>query len=273
VTKKLLRISLPLIGIALAMLSQVAFTQDSAAAAAKTGQGKGVVIYPGQGTTINGKAVYVSALLALGDRVQTTIEKSEITVGSVDLEIAPNSNITISEPLVLNCGTLLVLSGKIPVIADAFTVGQSAHASSRCEGSLPDSPGTSWVAGNHPSTSAWHRLNRHTGAPSAATGFNFEADSHVENRWYWAVNGLMFGSSILSAELTQACLGAGKCDFVPDAFHSRGAMYGAGIPAAMGVSYLGYYLEKRGHRWWFVPAAMVTVGNIVVSAHAAHYSH
>lgn len=272
-TKKLPRISLPLIGIALAMLSQVAFTQNGAAVAAKTGRDKSVIIYPGQGTTINGKAVYVSALLALGDRVQTTIEKSRITVESVDLEIAPNSNITISEPLILNCGTLQVLSGQIPVIADTFAVGQSTHALSTCEGTLPDSPSAEWVARDHLSTSASHRSSRHTGAASAATGFGLEVDSHVANRWYWAVNGPMFGSSIVSAELTQACLAAGKCDFVPDAFHSRVAMYGAGVPAAIGVSYLGYYLKKRGHRWWFIPAAMVTAGNFVVSAHAAHYSH
>lgn len=271
--KKRLRIYLPLTATVLAVFSQFAVTQDGAAAAAKTGQGKGVVIYPGQGTTINGKPVYFAVLLALGDRVQTTLEKSSITVGSVDLEIAPNSNITISEPLILNCGTLQILSGKIPVIADTFAVGQSAHAWSRCEGTLPDSPSAEWVARDHPSTSASHRLSRHTGAPSAATGFGLEVDSHVANLWYWAVNGPMFGSSIVSAELTQACLAAEKCDFVPDAFHSRVAMYGAGVPAAIGVSYLGYYLKKRGHRWWFVPAAMVTAGNVVVSAHAAHYSH
>jgi hypothetical protein len=50
-------------------------------------------------------------------------------------------------------------------------------------------------------------------------------------------------------------------------------MYGAGLPAAAGVSYLSYYLKKKGDRWWFLPEALVTVSDVVLSVHAAHYSH
>jgi hypothetical protein len=50
-------------------------------------------------------------------------------------------------------------------------------------------------------------------------------------------------------------------------------MYGAGLPVAAGVAYFTYYLKSKGDRWWFVPAAVVIGGNLVVSVHAAHYSH
>src|SRR5579863_733519 len=106
--------------------SQFAVTQDNLTASGRAAlpivegvsghsvaSGEDAVLYPGWGTTINGKPVYVSALLDVGDDVQTTGTGSEITVGSVDLDIAPNTNLSIGEPLILNCGKLFVRSGTV----------------------------------------------------------------------------------------------------------------------------------------------------------------
>jgi hypothetical protein len=60
---------------------------------------------------------------------------------------------------------------------------------------------------------------------------------------------------------------------VPDAFHRRLAMAGVGMPVVAGVSYLTYRLKEKNFRWWYLPAALVTSGNIIVSVHAARYSH
>ncbi|MFB3917506.1 MAG: hypothetical protein ACE14M_12300 [Terriglobales bacterium] len=91
----------------------------------------------------------------------------------------------------------------------------------------------------------------------------------VADSKFWAVHGVMFASAISAAELTTRCMDDHFCTAVPDALRSRGALYGVGIPAAIGVTSLGYYLKTRGHRWWFVPAALVTAGSIVYGVHAS----
>lgn len=271
-SKTFLRIYLTLTAIVLPACSQFALAQDHSTTVDTRYLRKDVVIYPGQGTTINGKPVYVSARLSAGDRVQTTTTSSKITVGSVELDMAPDTTVTIREPLILNCGTVFVRSGSIAISADTFTAGRSAEASASCNDALPDSPGAVRSEQDLRSTSAARRLRRISGAPATATGIGLHLDSQVRDWSYLTVNGAMLTSSIVSAKLTQDCLHSGRCDFVPDAFRSQAAMYGAGVPAAVGVAYLGYYLKKKGYRWWFVPAALVAAGNTVASAHAAHYS-
>ena len=88
---------------------------------------------------------------------------------------------------------------------------------------------------------------------------------------YWVLQDAMLSSSIVAIELTHRCLEAGACRFVPDPFHRRAVMYGAGLPAVAGISYFSYYLKKEHHRWWFVPEALVVTGEIVVAVHAARY--
>ena len=231
------------------------------------------ILYPGRGTTVNGKAVYTSVLLASGDRVQTATVTGKITAGVLELEMAPNTVIFIGEPLVLDCGSVVVRSGTVEVsdgkITAHFAVGESAHAiSAFCGAVVPDAPSAVWSERNQKTSP---RSARNGGAAPAASPGVLYTDFKVANWSYWTVNGAMFSSSFISVHLTQECLHAGACSFVPDAFHSRAAMYGVGLPAAAGVSYLSYYLKRKGYRWWFVPAALVTAGNVAVSAHAAHY--
>ena len=236
------------------------------------------ILYPGQGTTLNGKAVYLSAVLVAGDQVQTATATGKIAAAGMELDMAPDTTVVIGEPLVLNCGEVVVRSGTAEISDGKSTAslaaGESAHAASPyCRATLPDAPSAVRSEQNPPSPPASRRLSRSTGAAPAATGSILYVDSKVADWSYWTVNGAMLSSSLISVHLTQECLHSGACSFVPNAFHSRAAMYGAGLPAAAGVSYFSYYLKRKGYRWWFVPAAVVTAGNIAVSTHAAHYSH
>ncbi|MGA2538129.1 MAG: hypothetical protein ABSF53_19110 [Terracidiphilus sp.] len=238
------------------------------------GQSTGV-LYPGWGTTLNGNAVYFSVLLREASQVQTFAESSTITFGGAELDLAPNSTLVIGDPFVLSCGTILVRAGAAEISngekSASFAVGESVHSDTpQCSDPPPDAP--SAVRSDQPTESNRWSKHKSSVAPAAAVG-GLYFDANVANWRFVTVNGVMFGSSVAAAELTQRCLLSGACTDVPNAFHSRAAMYGAGLPAEAGVAYLGYYLKSKGYPWWFAPAIVVTVGDIVVSTHAAHYSH
>ncbi|MGB8783956.1 MAG: hypothetical protein WCD02_12630 [Terriglobales bacterium] len=243
-------------------------------------QSSAFILYPDQGTTINGEAAYMSGLLVAGDRVRTATAMSKITANGMELEMSPNSSVTIGEPLILNCGSIVVRSGTIAITdglrTSSLVAGQSAPAAFSAPGDmLRDAPvgaRCEMLPSSSPLDSRQRRSRSAGAAPTASAGI-LDFYSPVADWSYWTVQGAMFGSSVVAAEKTQTCLQAGACSFVPNAFQTRAVMYGAGLPTAAGVSYLGYYLKKRHSRWWFVPAALVTAGNIVVSAHAAKYSH
>jgi hypothetical protein len=229
------------------------------------------IVYPGQDMTVNGMPVYVSARLKIGDRVKTGEATSKIIVGSVILELGLETTVEIGEPLNLICGVIVVRNGTITINdgknTASFTSGQTAYATSTsCGSGLPDSPGAA-----QSSADSGSRSKSRQGALTPATG-GWAFDSRVMTWSFWAVNAAMFSSSIVAAETTHNCLVARACTFVPDTFHRRRNMYLVGMPVAAGVSYFGYYLKRKGYRWWFVPNALVTVGNVVVITHAVHYS-
>ena len=101
-------------------------------------------------------------------------------------------------------------------------------------------------------------------APAAKGGLNRAIDGK-----YVVVMSAMFAASIVNVEKTNTCLEQHTCAFVPEAFRSRGALYGAGIPAEVGIAYLGYKLKEHRHRWWLLPAMVVTGGNSFVAYHSA----
>lgn len=226
-----------------------------------------MILYPGPGTTLNGKAVYFGVRISTGSRVQTGNAMSKITVGTADLDMLPNTTVVIGEPLTLICGMVVVRSGTIEVndgeSSAILTVSQSV-GSTGCGDALPNAPSAV-------RTAARRRPRRYADASSLAATRAAYLDAGVANWSYWTVNMAMLGTSEMSAELTQKCIQAGDCTAVPNIFHSRLAMNGVGLPAVVGVSYLGYYLKKKDKPWWFVPAAAVVFGNVLVSVHAAHY--
>jgi hypothetical protein len=233
------------------------------------------LLYPGWGTTMNGNGVYFSVLLREAYQVQTFAEASTITFGGAELDLGPNSTLVIGDPFVLTCGTIVVRAG-VAEISDgersaSFAVGESAHSGTAyCIDSLPNAP--SAVQNDQSAQSDRRSKYKSIAAPGATSGvLNF--DAKVADWPYWAVNGAMLSSSLFAIDLTHKCLAAGACTFVPDAFRERRVMFEAGLPAEVAVSYLSYYLKDRHLRWWFVPAAIAIGGDIIVSAHAAHYDH
>jgi hypothetical protein len=96
-----------------------------------------------------------------------------------------------------------------------------------------------------------------------------DTGTHDADAKYVAVMGSMFASSIMTVELTHECLVEYRCSYVPDPLRSRAAMYATGLSAEVGVAYLSYYLKRKEHKWWFIPAALVTTANIYVAHHAA----
>ena len=88
---------------------------------------------------------------------------------------------------------------------------------------------------------------------------------------FWVANGLLLGSTIADAEMITRCR-ASSCQSIPDSIRTRGALYGIGIPASLAVTYISYKLKRAGTKWWLVPVALFTAGNVVYAAHAAEWS-
>lgn len=233
------------------------------------------ILYPGWGTTLNGKPVYFSVLISAGDHIQTASERSVITFGGAELEMAADSTLVLGDPVVLGCGTIVVRSGN-PKVSDgtnsaAFAAGETLHSTSPgCGDALPDAP--SAVLDEQDFVSTRRTGKRYSSAPPAAIG-GLYGEFKIANWPFWTVNGVMFGSTLVAAQFTHTCLEAGACTSVPDTFHSRKVMLETGLPALLGVSYLDFYLKRKGKRWWFVPSAIVIADDIVVAEHAARYSH
>jgi len=90
---------------------------------------------------------------------------------------------------------------------------------------------------------------------------------------FWALQGLMFATSIAAAETTHNCLQAGSCTGIPTLFQSRAAMYNAGLPLAAGIAVLSYEMKQHRNHWWPLPPAFVVAANSVLTFHAARASH
>jgi hypothetical protein len=128
--------------------------------------------------------------------------------------------------------------------------------------SYPDAPSALTTPGVAETGAEQPRLRE--AAPAAKGGLNRAIDGK-----YVVVMSAMFAASIVNVEKTNTCLEQHTCAFVPEAFRSRGALYGAGIPAEVGIAYLGYKLKEHRHRWWLLPAMVVTGGNSFVAYHSA----
>jgi hypothetical protein len=83
---------------------------------------------------------------------------------------------------------------------------------------------------------------------------------------FWLVNGALLASTVANSETLYNCA---NCTFLPSSMHRRGVTYGVGMPVDAGLAYLGYYLKKNGHRWWYAPALAVTAANGLLAYHWA----
>jgi hypothetical protein len=88
---------------------------------------------------------------------------------------------------------------------------------------------------------------------------------------FLVANGALLGSTIANAEIIARCRPS-SCQSVPDAIRSRGALYGIGIPASLGISYISYRLKRGGTKLWILPVALLTAGNIAYAVNASRWS-
>jgi hypothetical protein len=95
------------------------------------------------------------------------------------------------------------------------------------------------------------------------------SNTHLR-RPFWLTVGALLGSSIADAELIARCR-PDRCQIVPDAVRSRPALYGIGISASVGLSYITYQLKRSGKKWWYVPIDAATASNVVYGTHAAYF--
>lgn len=250
------------------LLPELIFAQSSAS-----------IVYVGEGTTLNGDAVYSTAALKQGDRVETSTESAELNWQGADVKLMPNSSVVLGNSVTLNCGSLQVISGTLTATIHGVVQSRGEHQSfdaGLCNSALPDTPSATQSASTLEEApplpgSLAHRRQHRAGAPAPAAGALLRADSNIATRPYWILTGAMFASSVVNAEYASRCVQQkGNCTSIPEALRSRPALYGIGLPTEVGISYLTYYLKARGHRWWFVPAAALTVGNTFVAAHWAH---
>jgi ABC-type cobalt transport system substrate-binding protein len=149
--------------------------------------------------------------------------------------------------LLLLIACLFVIA--MPVLAQTNSTHALATGGDTSNTALPDAPSVE---------------TRRPASPPPAAVQLFSPESVM-------VTSMLFSSSIANVELTTRCLENGACTKVPSALRSRGALYGVSLPADVGITVLGYYLRRSGHRWWFVPAAMFTVGNAIYAVHASQH--
>jgi len=91
--------------------------------------------------------------------------------------------------------------------------------------------------------------------------------SNPGNKWtFWGLHAALFASSIAN---TEALMNCPKCSAVPLSLHTRTFLYGTEMPVNVGIVYLGHYLQRKGHRWWFVPAVVATAANAAIGYHWA----
>jgi hypothetical protein len=255
------------------VLQLIAFV--SLAMASSFGQSRANFVDANEGVTLNGIPVYLSAGLHSGDNVRTADAETRVVFADAELRLAPNTAVTFGVPIVVSCGAIMVDAGSLLTsdgnTTELISAGYSAKAMAGvCGNSLPDAPSSVTRAGS-PGMRRSHVRRRSEAAVPMSVGIGLTLDPQVADKSYFAVNGAMYSSSIVTAELAQRCLAAQACQVIPGAFRGRAAMYAIGLPLETGVAYLGYYLKSKKKSWWFVPAALVTAADVVVASHAAKY--
>lgn len=122
-----------------------------------------------------------------------------------------------------------------------------------------------------------------SGAPSVQSGVqpadtsqfmsssNAAKVEHKAGTTFWITTGIVFVSTVANAEVIARCVPT-SCQSIPPAIRSRGALYGIGIPASAGVSYLSYRMKRDGSKWWFIPAAIFAQANFIYAVHSAPWT-
>jgi hypothetical protein len=159
-------------------------------------------LYPGVGTTVNGKAVYSAVEIVAGAEVKTAGMASTVVFGAAELKLSPGSTLIIGNPFILSCGSARMLSGTAQVSDGNHLVDVSPGEvilvdQLFCGKLLPNAPST--VPEYHPSRPRLPKKQNHDGTPVAALRSGY-VDFRVADSAYWAVTGAIFSSTIVTAE-------------------------------------------------------------------------
>jgi hypothetical protein len=130
-------------------------------------------------------------------------------------------------------------------------------------GALPDAPIAQVSAGATAETAAVTSSNLVSNSGKAKS-------ERGAGTAFWVVTGLLFSSTAANVEVIARCAPT-SCQSIPPAIRSRGALYGIGISASAGASYLGYRMKRDGNKWWFLPATILTQANFIYAAHSASW--
>jgi len=149
----------------------------------------------------------------------------------------------------------------LPVLATGKSAASATAFDARTASFLPDAP--SAVAARESWQSAAPEQETQKPPKSAARG--------SLGLTFLAANGMLLGSTIANVEMIARCRPS-SCQAVPDAIRSRPALYGIGIPSSLAISYISYRMKRAGTRWWIVPVAVFTAGNVVYAVHASQWS-
>jgi hypothetical protein len=140
---------------------------------------------------------------------------------------------------------------------------RNSAAAGSTDSSLPDAP--SAVAAAQAAQSAPPATTDEGRPPKAPVNASLGVP-------FIAANGILLASTIANVEMIARCQPS-ACQAVPDSIRNRGALYGIGIPASLGISYISYRIKRGGSRWWIVPVAVFTAGNVAYAIHASQWSH
>ncbi len=95
-------------------------------------------------------------------------------------------------------------------------------------------------------------------------------ETPTADKKFWGLTGAMFGASVSDVELIYRCEAIGTCSFLPPSMRRRMVMYGIGLPADLGITYLTYNMKRKHKQLWYLPSALVTGANLYVAMHAYH---
>ena len=78
------------------------------------------------------------------------------------------------------------------------------------------------------------------------------------------LTGATVASAVADIELTQHCISRDTChEGNPLLLSGRKQMYAVALPIAVGISYLGHRMHKRGSKNWWAPQVAVIAGHSI----------
>lgn len=180
-------------------------------------------------------------------------------------------------------GWLVILAMSATTVASAQSSSGTPFSAIRDSGnrarlSLVESPqlptSEAWLP-DAPSTTAEKLSSQDTAAPTTPAEQPMPRSPRPMTNGtlgptFLIANGVLLGSTIANVGMIANCRPS-SCQAVPSSIRNRGALYGIGIPSSLAISYISYRLKRGGTKFWIVPVAAFTAGNIAYAIHASQW--